>query len=349
MSVGRAARWVSEVGGFVDGFVLRAIQYDAARRRPRGAGADRRALLFELGRFYQQLGEGLFPEPAPAVVSEERRGGLPDGGEVVDLAWPSAYAPAYVPERARYLAYAPNRRACARLFRHAPGSERRPLLILLHGYRAGQFFVEERAFPVRWLYGLGLDVALFTLPFHALRGGPDAPLWPSGNSVLTNEGFGQAIFDLRAFLRWLAPPKVAVAGMSLGGYTTSLLATIEPLDFACPIIPVATFADLAWEHSAGRPERVAAERDGVTLDMLRAAMAVHTPLERRPRVPPERMLVLSAAGDRIAPPEHAERLARHFGCEEVRFAGGHVLQVGRRAAFAALARKLALAELIEPR
>jgi pimeloyl-ACP methyl ester carboxylesterase len=76
---------------------------------------------------------------------------------------------------------------------------------------------------------------------------------------------------------------------------------------------------------------------------------VHTPLLRRPLVAPERMLVVAAEGDRIAPPEHAARLAAHFGCEQVRFAGGHVLQLGRGVAFRALARKLASAGLIERR
>ena len=86
------------------------------------------------------------------------------GGEIVDLAWPSEYVPAYEPVRAHYLASEVNRRACARLFRHRGGGPRNTI-VLIHGYRAGQFFVEERAFPVRWLYGLGLDVALLTLPF----------------------------------------------------------------------------------------------------------------------------------------------------------------------------------------
>ena len=75
--------------------------------------------------------------------------------------------------------------------------------------------------------------------------------------------------------------------------------------------------------------------------MLRAAMAVHTPLERAPTLSGDRMLVVSAEGDRIAPPEHAERLARHFDADELRFAGGHVFQVGRSEAFRAIVRRLA--------
>ncbi len=339
-------RWATAIGGLVDDAILGAMRLRFDRRMPRPT-EDRRALLHQLIHFYQSLGEGLFAAPPPAELRQERRGRLPDGGEIVDLAWPSGYVPAWEAVRADYDAHERNRRACARLYRHGGA---RPTLILLHGYRGGQFFVEERAYPVRWLYRLGLDVVLFTLPFHALRsGGRSTPVWPSANPARTNEGFGQAIWDLRALVRRLQPPKLAMSGMSLGGYTTALYATVEPLDFACPMIPVASFPDLFWSHGEGRPERLRAEREGITVEMLRAAMAVHTPLARAPKLPSERMLVVAAEGDRIAPPEHAERLAAHFGCELLRFAGGHVLQLGRGDAFRALARKLAAAGLIERR
>jgi pimeloyl-ACP methyl ester carboxylesterase len=339
-------RWATQIGGLVDAAILGAMRLRFDRKVPPPV-EDRRALLHDLGTFYQRLGDGLFPEPRAAEVRQERRGRLPDGGETVDLAWPSEYVPAYEPIRAGYLRSEVNRRACARLFRHHAGA--RNVIILVHGYRGGQFFVEERAFPVRWLYRLGLDVVLFTLPFHALRGVTRTPPWPSANPARNNEGFGQAIYDLRALVRWLGPSKLALAGMSLGGYTTALYATVETLDFACPMIPVASFPDLYWHHGDGRPERLRAEREGITLELMQQAMAVHTPLLRAPKIASERMLVVAAEGDRIAPPEHAARLAAHFGCEELRFAGGHVLQLGRGEAFRALARRLASAGLIEPR
>ena len=341
----RGARWATGVGGLVDAAILGAMRLRFDRTMPKPT-EDRRALLFDIISFYRSLGDGLFAPPRAAEVRQERRGRLADGGEIVDLAWPSGWLPAWEPVRAQYLAVEANRRACARLYRHGDGA--RNTLVLLHGYGGGHFFVEERAYPVRWLYRLGLDVVLFTLPFHALRGGGGA-VWPSANPARTNEGFGQAIHDLRALLRWLAPPRLAMSGMSLGGYTTALFATVEALDFACPMIPVASFPDLFWFHGEGRPERLRAEREGITLDLMRDAMAVHTPLSRAPKIAPAQMLVVSAAGDRIAPPQHAERLAAHFRCEELRFAGGHVLQLGRGDAFRALARKLASVGLIAPR
>jgi pimeloyl-ACP methyl ester carboxylesterase len=216
--------------------------------------------------------------------------------------------------------------------------------VCLHGYGGGPFVFEERAFPTRWLYKLGFDVAVFQLPFHGRRGGPSAPIWPSVNVARTNEGFAQAIHDLRALTGWLRAERgelpLVVLGMSLGGYTTALWATVDELAFAAPMIPVASFPDLLWAHGEGRSERARAEREGITVEMLRQAMACHTPLLRVPKTAPERMLVLSAAGDRIAPPEHARRLSEHFGCESLEFDGGHVLQVGRGAAFRAVGRRL---------
>ncbi len=355
------SRLASTVGGALDGVILSALSGRFARRRASTGNPgeaphalDRRALLAEAIAFYRRSeilsGEKFFVAPPAPRVVEEKRGALEGAGAIVDLKWASEFEPSWELVRADYLRHAPNRFAYARLY-----AQPRPAasIICLHGYRSGTFFVEERAFAARWLHRLGLNVVLFQLPFHARRGGEGAPIWPSVNVARTNEGFAHAVFDLRALASWLAVrtdgAPLAMTGMSLGGYTTSLYATVEPLALAAPMIPVASFPDLLWEHGEGRPERARAEREGITLAMLRDAMAVHTPLERAPRVPPERVLVVSAEGDRIAPPEHAARLAQHFGAEELRFAGGHVLQFGRGAAFRALARRLAALSLIPAR
>src|SRR5262245_51767034 len=116
---GRAARWVTAVGGLVDDAILGAMRLRFDRKAPPPAAVDdRRAMLRDVIPFYGQLGDGLFAEPRPAQVRAERRGKLPGGGEIVDLAWPSGWVPAYEPIRASYLAYQANQRACARLFRH---------------------------------------------------------------------------------------------------------------------------------------------------------------------------------------------------------------------------------------
>jgi pimeloyl-ACP methyl ester carboxylesterase len=119
-------------------------------------------------------------------------------------------------------------------------------------------------------------------------------------------------------------------GMSLGGYTTSLMATLEPeLAFAVPLIPLASLADFARDQGRlGRGPKVGEQHAA-----LEAANFVVSPMARAARLPASRMLVVGAEGDRVTPVAHAERLAAHLGAPLMRVTGGHLVQVWRREAF----------------
>ena len=283
--------------------------------------------------------DAFFVPPEPIHPALERVRAAPGGATVFDATWPSRFEPYLAELRNRYLAYEENRTAHARLFL---GPTPRPAIVLVHGYLAGQWSVEERAWPIRWL-GERYDLAIAVLPFHAVRGDKDrrgAPPFPGPDPRVTNEGFRQAMFDLRALVRFLrarGAPSVGVMGMSLGGYTTALLATVEHgLAFATPIIPLASLADFALEQGRlGSGEEARAEHDA-----LEEANRVVSPLARPSLVPGDRVLVVAAASDRITPPSHADRLARHFDARVVRFEGGHLLQFGRAEAFRAVGRWL---------
>jgi hypothetical protein len=345
------SRITTQIGSAFDDFLLTAARTQFGRYT--GPPRERSRLLDEASAFYRQpsllAGDGFFPAPERPEVVEHRVRRL-DQGEVVDLTFPSRFEPHWDAIRREYLAHAENRTAYVRMLRHATP---RPALICLHGFGGGRWFLEERSFAAKWLHSIGLDVCLFVLPFHQQRSPrPGPPLWPSTHVARLNEGFAHAMHDLRALVKWLqlrGSPSVSACGQSLGGYTTALLATLEPLAFAGLMIPVASFGDLFWHHGTGSPERAAAEADGITLERMKAAMEVVTPLSRPPRVSPERVLVLEAAGDRIAPRAHSAWLADHFRATRVAFAGGHVLQIGRARAFRAVARKLAELQVIPPR
>jgi pimeloyl-ACP methyl ester carboxylesterase len=162
--------------------------------------------------------------------------------------------------------------------------------------------------------------------------------------VRTNEAFGQAIWDLRSLadvLRDRGAPTVGVLGMSLGGYTAALWASIDPsLAFAFVMIPPISIAELMWKHGEDSPARRAATREGVTMDLLAEVFAVQTPTTRPARLPNDRLMVIAGRGDQNCPPDHAERLARHWGAEMRWFAGGHLAQVGRGDAFRHLLSRL---------
>jgi pimeloyl-ACP methyl ester carboxylesterase len=282
--------------------------------------------------------ETFFGEPPIIMPTREpvrRVGSI----EVEDLSWPAKRAPYVADLESAYLAPIANHTARARLFRHA--EQRRPTLILVHGYLSGHHAIEERAWPIAALNRRGLDVALFVLPFHGLRGSGRRPLFPGSDPRFTIEGFRQAIFDLGALVRHLraqGAPHVGAMGMSLGGYTTALAATTLPdLDFAVPFVPLASIADFARDNGrlVGTPEeRIEQHR------LLEEAHRVVSPFGRPPRTPRERLLVLAGERDRVTPIRHAERIAAHFEAPLVRFSGGHILQVGRSDGFREVLRML---------
>lgn len=276
-----------------------------------------------------------FPPPGPVEphVSAVKR--LPWGGTCLLASWPSVFEPFDAGVGRRYLAAAANRTAYARLYVQSTG---RPAVVLVHGYMAGQWAIEERAWPIRWLQSRGLDVAVAVLPFHGVRGTPGggAPPFPGADPRMTNEGFRQAVADLRVLVRVLrdrGAPSVGIMGMSLGGYSTALLATLEPnLSFAAPLIPLASLADFARQRGRlGTGARADAQHAA-----LEAANLVVSPLARPSRVLPSRVLVVGAEGDRVTPIAHAEKLAAHFGTPLLRVTGGHLVQSWRREAFRAV-------------
>ncbi len=270
--------------------------------------------------------------PPPAITPKLRRVRDDDDGEVLDASWPSTSDPYLDDVRGSYLAHDANRTAHARLFlSRSP----RPAVVLIHGYMAGHWSLEERAWPIDWMRRCGLDVAIALLPFHASRGRADggAPPFPGADPRFTNEGFRQAVGDVRALIAYLrsrGAPAVGVMGMSLGGYTTALLATVEKrLAFAVPLIPLASVADFARDQGRlGSDEKARLQHAA-----LEDANRVVSPLARPSLVAPERMLVVGAEADRITPIAHAERIAKHFGAPMHRFHGGHLLQFGRGDAF----------------
>jgi pimeloyl-ACP methyl ester carboxylesterase len=271
--------------------------------------------------------------PPPAVsprVRSVRR--LPWGAECVEASWESAFEPFAPAVRDAYLAHVPNRTAHSRLY---VGGGPRPAVILVHGYMSGQWAVEERAWPIRWLNQRGLDVALAVLPFHGVRARAEggAPPFPGADPHFTNEGFRQAVADLRvliALLRDRGATAVGLMGMSLGGYTTALIATVEDhLAFAVPIIPLSSLADFARDQGRlGGGDKATAQHAA-----LEAANHVVSPFARPSRVAPERVLVVGAEADQVTPIAHAERVAAHLGAPLLRAAGGHLVQVWRREAF----------------
>lgn len=319
----------------VDRAATLAVEARATRKRTRvGVSHEVRARFLEkiATEYPEQPSLEFFGEVA-AVEPTLRRVRALSGLNVVDATWPSDYTTFSVTVRDRYTRTAQNQLALARLFiRDRP----RPVVVIIHGYMSGHLPFEERLWPIEELDRLGFDTALFVLPFHGLRGRPNSriPEFPSNDPRIANEGFRQAVGDLRGLIRWLrlrGHSRIGLLGMSLGGYTAALTATVEPgLDFLVPIIPLACLADFAREQGSlsGLPSEALLEHS-----LLQRAYRVTSPLALPPRITPARVLVVGARADRVTPVSHARKLATHFGSPILAWAGGHLLQFGRREAF----------------
>ncbi len=340
----------------IDQSVVRFMKRRMAPRNPKIDPKDARSGLVELARAYSDGTLGVpspfFPIPAMPEVQVAPQGDGPLGTQVADLAYPSEYQPFLPAARDLHLRATENLTAHARWWTSGAG---RPTIVLLHGWGGGNHWVTQRAFVVPYWLRHGFDVAAFVLPFHGDRApgtalGRSGALFPSGNPMRTNEGFGQAIHDLRAlsmFLRSRGASSVGAIGMSLGGYTTSLWASIAGpdeiggLDFAVAMIPAVSMSKLFWRHGEHSPQRLRAAKAGITEDLLADAFAVHAPLTRSVRLPPERLAVIAGKGDRITPPDQAEALAAHWNVPIQWFDGGHLAQVGRGDALREVRRQLA--------
>jgi len=348
----------SGVDQLVASFALRRSQRSRARSRSESlTHAERMEALVALHErhagprfttppevFFGQAGE---PGPWRRTPVRSIR-----GGEIVDVRWRSGYAllAAEPDVRARYRRRRENEHAHARLWLHR--DRPRPTAVLIHGYLGGTYAVEERAWPVRWMFDrLGLDLAIPALPFHGPRGTPRRrPLFPSSDPRINVEGFRQAIWDLVTLRRALmerGAPAVGVMGMSLGGYTSALATTADPeLAFAVPIIPLASVADFARDGGrlVGTPREQREQHAA-----LERAHAPVSPLARPARLGGERVRVVAGEADRITPLSHAERLADHLEAPLHVFHGGHLVQLGRDEGFREAARMLRDLGLLEPR
>jgi pimeloyl-ACP methyl ester carboxylesterase len=297
-------------------------------------GAEGRVIA--LKRLLEQYGdpglvekpETFFTEPPPAkAIRQDVR------ARVFDLCFPSDYQPFNGDVGAEYLAHQRNSTCAARMLRTK--QESRGTVILLHGYLGGMYVFEERIWPIAWFLERGFNCALFTLPFHASRGRPlSQPVFPGSDPRITIEGFRQAIHDLRRFIGWLEQEQLGptgVIGMSLGGYTSALLATIERrLAFVVPFVPLASIARFALDRGrfVGSPEQQNRQHELVDL-----VYRVVSPLARPARVPPSGRLVVAGRADAITPLHHARMIAEHFEAPLETFAGGHLMQLGRGRAF----------------
>jgi hypothetical protein len=294
--------------------------------------------------FYKALADThdpkqFFPRPRHNIAIRRHKPPLleyrPPEGTVEVLSFESNFEPVNPAMREHWAKFRRNRHACAEYWRH--DGPPRPTICLIHGYIADPYWVNSRFLALPWFYKLGYNVLLYTLPFHGRRKEWFAPV--SGHGVFSygfshlNETFAQAVHDFRLFLDYLegeGVPKFGVTGISLGGYTTSLLAGVEDrLSFAVPNVPVVSLIDLILQWFPIAPVvKLALRATGTTVQEARHVTAVCSPLTYAPLLPKDNLMIVGGAGDRFAPPKHSRLIWDHWDHPRLHwFPGNHLIHL----------------------
>lgn len=272
-----------------------------------------------------------FHQEPPAAESAELRPLRLRGFALERLTFASGYDPdAAMPGRDRWLAYQENRTAHAHILRHGDGVGR--WVVCIHGAGMGADpKMDLNAFHVDKLHRrLGLNVALFILPVHGLR----SPSKPSGTKFFGASaldfihGQAQAIWDVRRLIGWIrrqGGTEVGIFGISLGGYTSALLSSIErDLSFIIACVPTSDIASLN-DYLASTLESRSRAAAGMDADKVQALYSVVSPLSLPSRVEKSRRFIYAATGDQFAPAEQALALWRHWEHPTIDWCvGGHV-------------------------
>jgi hypothetical protein len=270
--------------------------------------------------------QGVF---APKIIPVH---GLSNEGEIVDIAFESAYQPLHESNKKIQVAIPENKQIRVRLWRHAQDAHR-PTLIAVPGWTMGDPKITALMFIPGFFFRLGFNVAIFELPFHGRRLASEFrdvghSVFPSANLYLTNEAILQAISDLRQLkliLRALGMKQCGALGISLGAYLTTVWSTIEPLHFMVNLLPFFDISAVAWAGLL-REGNTSVDRT-----LLERAVAVHSPLRRRPLMQTADAQFIAMDSDSIIPEGDLDVGRRLFaGANFVKLPGDHEIGSSRQ-------------------
>ena len=281
--------------------------------------------------YYGEMGwlrepEKFFAAPPP-LIDVSIRDVSSMGRSYERIFFDSEYEPSVgEPGRDRWLNYTANKREYGLMLRHR---EPRPWLVCIHGAEMGRAALDLRLFRAWHLHeDLGLNVVLPVLPMHGPRARdlPEGAAFPSEDVLDNVHGVAHAVWGVRRLLSWIRSQQpespIGLNGISLGGYLTSLIASLEDgLTCAIVSVPLADLVDLVARH-AGVSDYLELRQ------MLASAKPISrmiSPLGLTPRVPMQGRFICAGIADRLVHPrDEATRLWEHWDRPEICwFPGSH--------------------------
>ena len=244
----------------------------------------------------------------------------------------------YVPRmgeagRARWLGYENNQTSHCWVLRHK--GPQRPWMIHIHGYRMGTPFLDFSAFNTSYIHEeKGFNVLHYVLPLHGPR-----KVGPTSGDALLSPGYvnaihaeAQAMFELRRIIDWLrrdGASQIGVHGISLGGFTTALLATLEG-NLSCVIAGIPAVELVKAARRLGR-RNLLYFFDNINMpwDEIEQMARVISPLAMKPKVPKKGRYIYAGLLDRLVRPSEPLGLWEHWGKPEIEWYQGNHMTFAR--------------------
>ena len=207
--------------------------------------------------------------------------------------------------------------------------EKVPAVVVLH-ILGGDFPLSR--FCCSALASRGVAALFVKMPYYGPRRVPGNPRrMVSKDPQETVEGMTQAVLDIRRAAAFLAAQpeidaeQLGIFGVSLGGITGGLAATIEPrLKNVCLLLAGGDVGHIGWEHPDLKGVREKWTKNGGTREEFIAFMRQVDPVHYADRARGKRILMLNAKTDEIIPRACTESLWRALGEPEiVWYDGGH--------------------------
>lgn len=207
--------------------------------------------------------------------------------------------------------------------------EKVPAVVVLH--ILGGDFPLSRLFCSA-LASRGVAALFIKMPYYGPRRTPgDARRMVSKEPQETVEGMTQAILDIRRGAAFLGaqpeidPEQLGVFGISLGGITGGLAASVEPrFKNVCLLLAGGDMGRIGWDNPELKDVREKWIKSGRTREEFFEIMKQIDPLTYASAAKGKRILMLNAKSDEIIPKVCTESLWKAYGEPEiVWYDGGH--------------------------
>jgi dienelactone hydrolase len=206
---------------------------------------------------------------------------------------------------------------------------KRPAVIVLH--ILGGDFDLARLFARHLAYN-GTSTLFLKMPYYGPRRQPEVRArMISEDPRETVAGMTQAVLDIRCAAAWLAsqeevdPNRLGIFGISLGGITSALAATVEPrLTNVCLMLAGGDVGQVAWSSRELTPLRRRWEQAGGTKESFMEVLNQVDPVTYAANLRGRRVLMLNATRDEVIPKACTESLWRAIGEPKIVWLdGGH--------------------------